>query len=86
MCLHYVYVAEFGFSFQLFPSKTYGMINPFSDKAVKIDATTLDQIFASDEEDETQEVSVLNVCTSTTMPFIFNDTESISNPPSECIH
>jgi len=27
-----------------------------SDKAVKIEATSLDQIFASDEEDEGQEV------------------------------
>lgn len=41
---------------QLFPSKPHG-IDVFSDKAVKIEATSLDQIFDSDEEEE--EVSVV---------------------------
>ena len=36
--------------------KSKPQIDVFSDKAVKIDEGGLDQIFASDEEDETQEV------------------------------
>ena len=42
--------AEFNMVLQLFPAKPHG-IDVFSDKVVKI-ATSLDQIFDSDEEEE----------------------------------
>ena len=42
---------------EMLPLKS-GTIDVFSDSAVKIEEGGLDQIFASDEEDEGQEVSV----------------------------
>lgn len=42
-------------SLQLFPSKPHG-IDVFSDKVVKIEATSLDQIF-DDSDEEEEEVS-----------------------------
>ena len=47
--------------FQLFPSKPHGGIDVFSERAVKIETTSLDQIFDSDDEDE-EEVSCACKC------------------------
>ena len=41
--------------------KSKPQIDVFSDKAVKIDEGGLDQIFASDEEDESQEVRMIMI-------------------------
>ena len=54
---------------QLFPSKPHG-IDVFSDKAVKIEATSLDQIFDSDEEEEEVSQGLIEMgCTNNVLAF-----------------
>lgn len=60
--------------------KSKPQIDVFSDKAVKIDESGLDQIFASDEEDESQEVRKIST------PDCINDVSCTIGNGNEPVH